>query len=84
MKILFIGGTGNISSECAALLHQLGHEILVLSRGRAAMPSGYRAIRADRKDPAAMRTALKGVTPDVVLNFIGYDVPEVQADYELF
>jgi hypothetical protein len=26
MKILFIGGTGNISSDCAALLHRRGHE----------------------------------------------------------
>jgi nucleoside-diphosphate-sugar epimerase len=84
MKILFIGGTGNISAECAALLHGRGHEILVLSRGQTAVPSEYRAIRADRKDPAAMRAALEGVQPDVVLNFLGYDVPEVQMDYELF
>jgi nucleoside-diphosphate-sugar epimerase len=84
MKILFIGGTGNISAECAALLHGRGHEVLVLSRGQTAVPSEYRAIRADRKDPAALRAALKGVQPDVVLNFLGYDVPEVQLDYELF
>ena len=31
-----------------------------------------------------MRAALKGVEPDVVLNFLGYDVPDVQMDYELF
>ena len=84
MKILFIGGTGNISAECAALLYGRGHEILVLSRGQTAEPSEYRAIRADRKDLAAMRAALKGVEPDVVLNFLGYDVPDVQMDYELF
>jgi nucleoside-diphosphate-sugar epimerase len=84
MKILFIGGTGNISAECAALLHERGHEILVLSRGQTAVPSEYGAIRADRKDLAAMRAALQGVQPDVVLNFLGYDLPEVQIDYELF
>lgn len=83
-RILFIGGTGNISAECAALLHQRDREILILSRGRNAVPPGYRAIQADRKDPVAMRAALKGVEPDVVLNFLGYDLPEVQADYELF
>ena len=48
MKILFLGGTGNISAECAALLHKRGHEIIVLSRGRAPIPSDYRAIPADR------------------------------------
>jgi len=84
MRTLFIGGTGNISAECAALLHQRGHEILVLTRGQTAVPPEYRAIRADRKDQTAMRAALKGVQPDVVLNFLGYEVPEVQIDYDLF
>jgi nucleoside-diphosphate-sugar epimerase len=84
MKVLFIGGTGNISAECAALLHRRGHEIIVLSRGRSAVPPCYRAIPADRKDARAMRAALKGVRPDVVLNFLGYELPDVQLDYELF
>ena len=84
MRILFIGGTGNISAECAALLHERGHEVLVLSRGRSAVPPEYRAIRADRKDAVAMRTALKGVQADVALNFLGYNVPELQIDYEVF
>jgi nucleoside-diphosphate-sugar epimerase len=84
MKILFLGGTGNISSDCAALLHERGHEILVLSRGRNAVAPGYRAIQADRKDAGAMRAALAGLRPDVVLNFLGYEVSDVQVDYELF
>lgn len=84
MKILFLGGTGNISAECAAWLHGRGHEILVLSRGRAAVPPAYRTLRADRKDPAALRAALTGVRPDVVINFLGYELADVQLDYELF
>jgi nucleoside-diphosphate-sugar epimerase len=84
MKILFLGGTGNISAECAALLHERGHEILILTRGRNAAPAGYKAIVADRKDAAAMRAGLKGVQPEVVINFLGYDLPDVQLDYELF
>jgi nucleoside-diphosphate-sugar epimerase len=84
MKILFIGGTGNISTECAALLHERGHKIHVLSRGRGAVPPQYKALVADRKDPAAMRSALKGLRPDVVINFLGYDLPDVQLDFDLF
>jgi nucleoside-diphosphate-sugar epimerase len=84
MKILFLGGTGNISAECAALLHERGHDILVLSRGRNAVPPGYHAIQADRKDAAAISGALRGVQPEVVINFLGYDLPDVQVDYELF
>jgi nucleoside-diphosphate-sugar epimerase len=84
MKILFIGGTGNISSDCAALLHHHGHEILVLSRGQTAVPPEYRALQADRKNPTAMREALRGVRPDVVIDFIAYDLPDVQMDCNLF
>ncbi|HOC56845.1 MAG TPA: NAD-dependent epimerase/dehydratase family protein [Verrucomicrobiota bacterium] len=83
-RILLIGGTGNISAECAALLHRRGHEILVLTRGRSAVPPGYRAIQADRKDLAGMRAALQGARPEVVINFLGYDLPDVQTDYALF
>jgi nucleoside-diphosphate-sugar epimerase len=84
MKLLFIGGTGNISAECAALLYKRGHEILILSRGRTTVPAGCRAIQADRHDLAAMRSALHGAQPDVVLNFLGYELSDVQMDYELF
>src|SRR5215469_14520670 len=84
MNLLFIGGTGNISTECAAFLHQRGHKILVLSRGNNPVPSEYSSIVADRKDLAAMRAALKGLQIDVVLNFIGFDIPELQVDYEVF
>ncbi len=84
MKILLIGGTGNLSADCASLLHQRGHEILVVTRGRSTVPAEYRALRAERKDLAAMRAALQGVQPDVVINFLGYDLSDVQVDYELF
>jgi nucleoside-diphosphate-sugar epimerase len=83
MQILFIGGTGNISAECAALMHERGHDITVLSRGRDPLPPQYRALRADRKDPAAMRSALADAKAEVVINFLGYELPEVQLDWEI-
>jgi len=84
MTVLFIGGTGNISADCAALLYQRGHEILVLSRGQNQVPPEYRAIQADRKNPDAMRSALKGAHPDLVINFLGYEVSDIEADFALF
>ncbi len=84
MKILFLGGTGNISAACAAWLYEQGHEILVLSRGVSAVPSIYTAIQADRKNPSMMRAALANVSPDVVVNFLGYELEDVQLDGELF
>ncbi len=84
MKILFIGGTGNLSTDCAELLHHRGHEIIILTRGHSSVPPAYRAVRADRKDPAAMEAALRGQMPEVVINFIGYEPADVQADHALF
>jgi len=84
MKVLFIGGTGNISADCAQLLHGHGHEIAVVTRGRRAVPEEYRAVVADRKDLAGMRRALEGLRPDIVLNFLGYELTDVQVDAQLF
>ncbi|HYG36830.1 MAG TPA: NAD-dependent epimerase/dehydratase family protein, partial [Clostridia bacterium] len=84
MRILFLGGTGNISGDCAALLHSLGHEILVVSRGRNVVPGQYRAIQADRKELQSLRAALAGVQPDVVINFLGYELTDLEIDYALF
>jgi len=84
MNILLLGGTGNISAECAALLHERGHEVTLLSRGRRPTPPGWRALQADRQDLPAMRAALKGLAPDVVVNFLGYERSDVELDFELF
>ena len=84
MKILFIGGTGNISTDCAALLHQRGHEISVVTRGNVRVPGEYRSITADRKNLDAMRRALDGVAADVVINFLGYELSDIETDYALF
>lgn len=84
MRILFIGAGGNISGDCAAVLHERGHEIIAVTRGRSPLPGYCGAIVADRKDPAAMRAALGGVGVDVAVNFLGYDVADVALDFELF
>jgi len=84
MNLLFLGGSGNLSTACARACHERGHQVTVLTRGRGAIPPEYRALVADRKNPAALRAALAGRTFDSVLNFIGFDLAEVQADYEIF
>ncbi len=86
MKVLFIGGTGNISSACTALLHERGYDVAVVSRGRRAVPPELRAVIADRRDSAGFRSALQAqrLRPDVVINFIGYEPDEVRTDFDLF
>ena len=84
MNILFIGGTGNISTDCAALLRERGHQIGVVTRGNAPVPAGYRSFKADRGNRDALRDVLAGETFDVVINFLGYDLPEVETDVSVF
>ena len=84
MKILLIGGTGNISTECASWLVARGDDVVALTRGREAAPHGCRLVKADRKDPAAMRVAVAEIRPEVVVDFLGYELEDVKLDYELF
>lgn len=84
MRLLLLGGTGNLSADCAAILHARGHEIHVVSRGTSQVPEEYQVHCADRKDATALQNSLGGLKPDVVINFIGFDVSDVQIDHEVF
>jgi uncharacterized protein YbjT (DUF2867 family) len=50
MKLLFIGGTGLISSACSKLVLARGHQLTLVNRGKAPKypePEGARIIHAD-------------------------------------
>jgi len=84
MRILLIGGTGNLSEECAAELHGQGHVITVLTRGRREVPDQFRCLHADYRDREALRIALGTGEYDVVLNFLGFDLADVESDIRMF
>jgi uncharacterized protein YbjT (DUF2867 family) len=56
MRVLFIGGTGVISSECTRLAASQGIELVLLNRGATEMelPAGVTVLRGDIRDTAAM------------------------------
>jgi len=81
VNILLIGGTGNLSTDCAARLLQLGHRVLALTRGHQPVQDGCVPLVADRKDRAAMAAALKSENVDAAVNFLGFDVPDVELDH---
>lgn len=85
MRVLFVGGTGIISSACAALALERGIELYLLCRGRSprAVPDGARVIRGDIRDPA-VASALSGLTFDAVCNFIAFTKEQVASDVALF
>lgn len=87
LKVLFIGGTGIISSACAALAVDRGIELHALSRGNPTprpLPTGVREHRADIRDPDAVRAALAGLEFDAVVDWVAFTPAHVQADIDLF
>ena len=77
MRVLFIGGTGLISTSITRqLLEQGGHEITLFNRGKSPvrLPDGanYETIEGDRKDYAAFEAAFDGKTYDVVVDMVAF------------
>ncbi len=84
MRILFIGGTGNISRECTELLRQQGHDVSILTRGNKHVDKHYEQLIADRKDVDAMKMAVGDRRFDVVINFLGFTPGDLEVDAEVF
>lgn len=72
MEVLVIGGTGNISREIVRALLHLGHEVVVVTRGRQPVPEGVRPVVVDRRDNIRFEAALRAESPDVVIDMIAY------------
>ncbi len=73
MRVLFMGGTGNISAECAQEALAQGVELYVLSRGSHRAPDGATALVADASDGHAVAAALGGRSFDAVVDFLCYE-----------
>lgn len=85
MKVLFIGGTGNISSASSRLAVARGMDLYLLNRGtRDVTIPGARIITADINKPTAVRTALAGHTWDAVVNWIAFTPDDIARDIALF
>jgi len=87
MKVLFIGGTGIISSACAAYAVQKKIELFLLCRGSTQSrpaPREAEILRADINDADAVRRALGDMRFDAVVNFIVFRPEQIERDIALF
>jgi nucleoside-diphosphate-sugar epimerase len=87
MNVLFIGGTGIISSACARQALARGIKVTFLCRGktaRHAVPTGVDVVHADIRDARAARSSLGDRRFDVVVQWIGFLRSHVELDVELF
>lgn len=87
MKVLFIGGSGIISSACSRLAVERGIDLYVLNRGATharPLPDAAKVLHADVRDPSAVRDAIAGHTFDAVVDWVAFTTEHVHADIELF
>ena len=86
MKVLFIGGTGIISTACTQLAASRGIDLTLLTRGRraAGLPPGVKTVTADIEDIAATSRALAGQAFDAVVDWIAFEPAHIERDIELF
>jgi len=85
-KVLFIGGTGIISSACAPEALGRGMDVTFLNRGSSFRPApqGARLLAGDIRNPASVHQVLKDEQFDVVVEWVAYTPKHVQTDLELF
>jgi nucleoside-diphosphate-sugar epimerase len=84
MKVLFIGGTGIISTACTRLAVERGIDLYLLNRGTHPLPPGTTGLQADIRDPQATARALADHHFDAVVNWIAFKPEDVERDIELF
>jgi nucleoside-diphosphate-sugar epimerase len=85
MKILFLGGTGIISTASTALAAKRGMDITLLTRGQhqSQLPKGVKALIADATDPALVQK-LETESFDAVVDWIAFTPADIERDLKLF
>lgn len=89
MKLLFLGGTGNISTACVERALDAGHDVTILTRGRtpSRLAIGAKAATVaagDRDDRAFLEGLARRARFDAVIDFLGYRPEQVTAAVEAF
>jgi nucleoside-diphosphate-sugar epimerase len=81
-SVLFLGGTGIISSACTARAIACGFEVFVLNRGTSTtrpLPDGVQSLVGDLSDPDSFRNAVRDREFDVVADFRAFTPADVQS-----
>ncbi|WP_438445022.1 SDR family oxidoreductase [Gorillibacterium sp. sgz5001074] len=86
MKVLFIGGTGTISSAITRQLAESGTELVLVNRGNrsGSLPANVTVLQADINDEGRVAELLEGMEFDVVADFIAFHPAQLERDYRLF
>src|SRR5580704_18858068 len=87
LRVLFIGGSGVISSACSQVAVNSGIELFVLNRGRSTsrpLPPGATMLRGDIREPRSVRDEIKDLDFDAVVDWVAFTPEQIRTDIELF
>lgn len=87
MRVLFIGGTGIISSASSELALKNGIDLYHLNRGKTSSiraVKGVKQINADIRNIDLARNALKDLSFDAVVDWVAFEPQHIATDIELF
>src|SRR3712207_4631260 len=86
MKVLIIGGTGQISTALTHLLASEGYTVTIFNRAQRSvpLPASVEIVVGDRNDRDEFRRLLGGSEYDVVFDFICWGPADAASDLETF
>jgi nucleoside-diphosphate-sugar epimerase len=87
LRVLFIGGSGIISSACSRVAVEQDIDLFVLNRGRSTirpLPPGVTTLVADIREPRSVREKIKDLDFDAVVDWVTFTPDQVRNDIDLF
>ena len=84
MKVLYVGGTGEISLACVEASAGAGHQTTVFNRGRndEPLPANVQRLTGELNDPTYRELGARRF--DVVCQFLSFDLDQAERDLEVF
>jgi len=86
VKLLFLGGTGNISTVCVDLAVERGHDVTIVNRGHSPsrLRASVRAVAGERDDGGLLRRLAEDTRFDAVVDFLCYRPEQAETAIEAF
>ncbi len=86
VRVVIVGGTGNISRGVVKSLIAYGHEITIFNRGQMSgpVPPSVRVIVGDRKDRSAFEGAMQAERFDAAIDMICFSAEDAESTARAF
>ena len=85
MRVVVIGGTGNISESIVRVLLERGHDVTCFNRGiTGKLPEGVRHIQGDRLDREAFEKTMQQEKFDAAIDMKCFNAEDAESDVRAF